>query len=685
MDGTRRSTDGGDVTIGGNGNGTYGATSCAARVHETITCTATYTPTNADVAGTYTETAAFSGDANYSASSSPENNNFTITSNASTTTVTSGLNPSTYGGSVTFTATVTSDTGDVKGRKPGKNGIRPMQPTGTVTWSANTGCAASTLSGAYPGVATCTTSSLGIGSNTVAATYSGDSSHGGSSGSVSQTVNPATATVVLSNMTQTYTGSALSPTCTTTPSGLGVTLSPASETNAGSYSETCTINPGQSYMGSASGTFVINKASQTINVTTPAPPQVVKGSSFTVVASATSGLPVSFATSGACTNSGGTITMSNTASGTCNINITQAGNSNYTAAPPVPETTTIAAAIAPAVTFTGAPTSSPYQSTFTVSATTNASTTAVITATPATVCTISGNTVTMISGTGTCMMKASWAADDVYKAATATQTTKAAKIAPTVTFTGAPSTAAYQSTFTVAATTNASTTAAITATPASVCTISSGTVTMASGTGTCTTTAKWAADANYQAATLTQTTTAQELTSTVSWTAPSPITYGTTLSGVLDAVGSVAGKYAYTANGNAVTATTVLPAGSYTMGVTFTPTASKDYTSSTASVSLTVNPINTTTTITKVIVPRATPLAITVSITVANGLTATHDATGSVTVTASSGETCTATLASGKGSCVLTTAVAESGTVTAAYAGDSNNNGSTSAAVSFTD
>jgi hypothetical protein len=208
---------------------------------------------------------------------------------------------------------------------------------------------------------------------------------------------------------------------------------------------------------------------------------------------------------------------------------------------------------------------------------------------------------------------------------------------------------------------------------------------MASGTGTCTTTAKWAADANYLAATLTQTTTAQELTSTVSWTAPSPITYGTTLSGVLDAVGSVAGKYAYTANGNAVTATTVLPAGSYTMGVTFTPTASKDYTSSTASVSLTVNPINTTTTITKVIVPRATPLAITVSITVANGLTATHDATGSVTVTASSGETCTATLASGKGSCVLTTAVAESGTVTAAYAGDSNNNASTSAAVSFTD
>ena len=185
------------MTIGGNGNGTYSATSCAARVDETITCTATYTPTNTDVAGTYTETATFSGDVNYTASSSPETNNFTIGSNVSTTTVTSGLNPSTYGRSVTFTATITSDTSDVKRRKPGKNGIRPMQPTGTVTWSANTGCTASTLTGSYPGVATCTTSSLGGGSDTVTATYPGDSNHSSSSGSVNQTVNPASQTIIV--------------------------------------------------------------------------------------------------------------------------------------------------------------------------------------------------------------------------------------------------------------------------------------------------------------------------------------------------------------------------------------------------------------------------------------------------------------------------------------------------------
>jgi len=62
-----------------------------------------------------------------------------------------------------------------------------------------------------------------------------------------------------------------------------------------------------------------------------------------------------------------------------------------------------------------------------VATTTNASTTPTITAAPNTVCTISGNVVTMVNGTGTCTLTAAWAADDKYKAATATQKTIAAK------------------------------------------------------------------------------------------------------------------------------------------------------------------------------------------------------------------------------------------------------------------
>jgi hypothetical protein len=58
-------------------------------------------------------------------------------------------------------------------------------------------------------------------------------------------------------------------------------------------------------------------------------------------------------------------------------------------------------------------------------ATTNASTTAVITAVGA--CSIAGNTVTMISGTGSCVLAASWAADNNYIGAAAGQSTVATR------------------------------------------------------------------------------------------------------------------------------------------------------------------------------------------------------------------------------------------------------------------
>jgi hypothetical protein len=118
----------------------------------------------------------------------------------------------------------------------------------------------------------------------------------------------------------------------------------------------------------------------------------------------------------------------------------------------------------------------------------------------------------MTSGTGTCLLTANWASDNNYLAASATQSTTATKIAPTVTFTGAPASAAYQSTFTVATSTNASTAAIITA--SGVCSISGNTVTMTSGTGTCSLTANWAADTNYLAASASQLISAQKANST---------------------------------------------------------------------------------------------------------------------------------------------------------------------------
>jgi MBG domain len=69
----------------------------------------------------------------------------------------------------------------------------------------------------------------------------------------------AFATVTLTNLTQAYTGSQLSPTVTTNPTGLAVVITGAPQTNVGSYSVLATIND-PNYQGSASGTFVITRA-----------------------------------------------------------------------------------------------------------------------------------------------------------------------------------------------------------------------------------------------------------------------------------------------------------------------------------------------------------------------------------------------------------------------------------------
>jgi hypothetical protein len=163
--------------------------SCGAPAGNQITCTNTYPPTPADGAGYYTETATFFGDANYTASSSTQQNNFAINQASSAMSLASTVNPSTYGQPVTFTATIDAENGNVRGRA--NKGRKPLIVSGSVTWSSNTGCGTTPVTAGYPGTATCTTSALPAGTNTVTASYSGDGNHGGSSATLSsgQVVN----------------------------------------------------------------------------------------------------------------------------------------------------------------------------------------------------------------------------------------------------------------------------------------------------------------------------------------------------------------------------------------------------------------------------------------------------------------------------------------------------------------
>ena len=431
------------------------------------------------------------------------------------------------------------------------------------------------------------------------------------------------------------------------------------------------------------GTGTVTMASQTITFTQPAPQSAAYGSSFIVAASASSGLAVTFMSSGSCTNSGGTYIMTS-ATGTCAVIANQVGNSNYSPAPTVTEsvaatpaattvvwanpaainygttlsatqlnasatpvnagsyiytpaagtllnagpnqtlsvlftptisnyaasTGTVLLTVNPtnqSITFTvPAPATAKSGDSFTVAATGGASGNPVTFSVGAgSVCTLSGATYTMTSDTGTCSVIANQAGNSNYAGApqvtetvTAVKTVK--KVAPTVTFTGAPANATYLVTFTLATTQNSDITPTITSTTASVCTVSGTTVTMKKGTGTCTVKASWATNDYYLATSLEQSTTATLL--------------------------------------------------------------------------------GTTTTITSAVPEAGHPLKVAVYFSVTNGTAVA--VTGDVTVTAGTGQTCTGTVTGGK--CLLTFPAAESTILTATYEGNTNDSTSTSASYSLT-
>jgi hypothetical protein len=240
------------------------------------------------------------------------------------------------------------------------------------------------------------------------------------------------------------------------------------------------------------------QAAQAITFTTSPPASAAYKSSFTVVASASSGLAVTFTSSGACGNSGATYTMTN-ATGTCSVIANQAGNSNYSAAAQVTKSVTATQATQTIAFTTSPPASAAYKSSFTVVA--SASSGLAVTFTSSGACSNSGATYTMTGATGTCSVIASQAGNSYYSAApqvtksvTATQATQA--IAFT---TGPPATAAYKTSFTVAATGGASGNA-VTFTSSGACSNSGATYTMTSGSGTCSVIVNQAGNSNYSAA-----------------------------------------------------------------------------------------------------------------------------------------------------------------------------------------
>jgi len=254
----------------------------------------------------------------------------------STITVVSSLNPSTYGVSVKFTATITS--------------TATSPATGTVTFLDNgVSIGTGTLSG-NPGVATFTTSTLAVGTHPITVTYAGDNFNGASSSAAAlpQVVSKAptvttvsaaptpgiagtsetiTATVVLAAGAAPITGTVTFTSGATTLGSAAVNASGVATITptlaAGPYQIVATFSGDANTAGSASAALSYTVAlatTQTALTVTPNPAVILTAVTFTATVTSSGAAPtgsVNFLANGVVvgtsTLSGGTATFTDSA------------------------------------------------------------------------------------------------------------------------------------------------------------------------------------------------------------------------------------------------------------------------------------------------------------------------------------------------------------------------------------
>jgi sugar lactone lactonase YvrE len=312
---------------------------------------------------------------------------------------------------------------------------------------------------------------------------------------------------------------------------------------AGQYTNVATFSFGSAQSPPVQQTFgvaviTVSAAAQSINVTMAPPTSAVYNTPFTVVASATSFLPVTYGSSGACSNSGGSYTMTS-GTGTCNVLLSQSGNSDYSAAPPLSIPVTAEPA-SQTITFAQPTTPEPYNQTFVVSASSTSGLGVTITASGG--CNINGGssvttsgTVKMTSGTTNCTLTASQAGNTNYSLATSVPRTVTAELATqTIILSNVPASEPENTPFTVSATGGASGNAVVFSATGD-CTNSgtTGKYTTGTSTGTCNVIANQAGITNeYSAATqVTQGVPVTAPTGGVLKFSPSTFNFGTVNSG----------------------------------------------------------------------------------------------------------------------------------------------------------
>ncbi len=274
---------------------------------------------------------------------------------------------------------------------------------------------------------------------------------------------------------------------------------------------------------------------------------------FTLSATASSGLPVSFAslTMPVCTVSGTTAML--VAVGTCIIQATQAGNAAYSAATPVSQSFQVMpqSQTSQTITFGALSNMMLGSAPFTLSATASSGLPVSFTSLTTSVCSVSGTTATL-DAVGTCTIQATQAGNGAYSAATPVnrsfQVMQQAPAGQTITFGALSNMMLGSAPFTLSATASSGLPVSFASLTTSVCTVSHTTATLVA-IGKCTIQATQSGNAtNAAAAPVDQDFQVEAATFTLT---PNPTS-------VTVAQGQ-----------SAVLAITVTPQGSYTTPITF--------------------------------------------------------------------------------------------------------------------
>ena len=207
----------------------------------------------------------------------------------------------------------------------------------------------------------------------------------------------------------TFTGGVITLAATINASNQASVSATANNTVGGPYNASA---GGAGFTTSATFNLTNTKRNQTITVGTHAPAAAAFNSSFTVAASASSTLPVSYSSAGSCTNVGATFTITS-GTGACTVKYDQTGDGNYNSAPQLLESVNAQRADQ-TITFNALGNKTYGDADFNVSATASSGLTVTFTATGK--CAISTNTV-HLTGAGSCTITARQGGDSQYSAA----------------------------------------------------------------------------------------------------------------------------------------------------------------------------------------------------------------------------------------------------------------------------